>query len=150
MDELRDLYQSVILDHYKKPRNYGEPEGSNRHAVGVNPLCGDRVTIHARLDDDGRLTDVGFEGDGCAISTAAASLMTQAVKGMTVNQIEALFEQYHELVTGKGDASRAEDMGKLKVLAGVREFPSRVKCATLVWHALRAALGQSAETVTTE
>ncbi len=150
MDELRDLYQSVILDHYKKPRNYGEPEDANRHAQGVNPLCGDRVTVHARLDDDGRLASVGFEGDGCAISTAAASLMTQAVKGMTVSEIEALFERYHELVTGAEDPSQAEDLGKLKVLAGVREFPSRVKCATLVWHALRAALEQRAEVVTTE
>jgi len=150
MDELRDLYQSVILDHYKKPRNYGEPEGSDRHAQGVNPLCGDRVTVHARLDDAGRLVDVGFEGEGCAISTAAASLMTQAVKGMTVDEIQALFQRYHELVTGEGDSSGEDAVGKLKVLAGVREFPSRIKCATLVWHALRAAISENGQTVTTE
>jgi nitrogen fixation NifU-like protein len=148
MSELRDLYQSVILDHYKKPRNYGRPEGADREAEGVNPLCGDRFKVYARLDDD-RVAAVGFEGSGCAISTASASLMTQAVAGRTQREVEALFGRFHELVTGRGGADAAS-VGKLEVLAGVREFPARVKCATLVWHALRAALHGNARPVTTE
>jgi nitrogen fixation NifU-like protein len=147
MSDLRDLYQTVILDHYKKPRNFGRPEGANRSAEGVNPLCGDRVQVFARLDGD-KLAAVGFEGSGCAISTAAASLMTQAVQGRTRKEVEELFERYRDMVTGAGDADAG--LGKLEVLAGVREFPARVKCATLVWHALRAALDGRAEPVTTE
>lgn len=146
--ELRDLYQSVILDHYKKPRNYGRPPGADREAEGVNPLCGDQVHVYAKLEDE-RVTEVGFEGSGCAISTAAASLMTQAVKGRTRQEVATLFERYHDLVTGHGDVD-PESLGKLAVLAGVREFPVRVKCATLAWHALRSALEGSGETVTTE
>jgi nitrogen fixation NifU-like protein len=146
--ELRDLYQSVILDHYKKPRNYGRPPGADREAEGVNPLCGDQVHVYAKLEDE-RVTEVGFEGSGCAISTAAASLMTQAVKGRTRQEVATLFERYHDLVTGRGDVD-PESLGKLAVLAGVREFPVRVKCATLAWHALRSALEGSGETVTTE
>lgn len=146
--ELRELYQSVILDHYKKPRNYGRPPGADRAAEGVNPLCGDHVHVYARVEDE-RLAEVGFEGSGCAISTAAASLMTQAVKGRTTDEVRALFDRYHELVTGRGDVD-PESLGKLAVLAGVREFPARVKCATLAWHALRAALEGAAEPVTTE
>jgi nitrogen fixation NifU-like protein len=144
--DLRELYQSVILDHYKKPRNHGRPEGADREAEGVNPLCGDHVHVYARLDDD-RLAAVGFEGSGCAISTAAASLMTQAVRGMSTAEFRALFDRYHELVTGRGDPG---DLGKLAVLAGVREFPARVKCATLAWHALRAALEGERKPVSTE
>ncbi|HEY8495028.1 MAG TPA: SUF system NifU family Fe-S cluster assembly protein [Myxococcota bacterium] len=146
--ELRDLYQWVILDHYKKPRNYGRPPGADREAEGVNPLCGDQVHVYAKLEDE-RVTEVGFEGSGCAISTAAASLMTQAVKGRTRQEVATLFERYHDLVTGRGDVD-PESLGKLAVLAGVREFPVRVKCATLAWHALRSALEGSGETVTTE
>lgn len=146
--ELRELYQSVILDHYKKPRNFGRPPAADREAEGVNPLCGDHVHVYARVEDD-RVSEVGFEGSGCAISTAAASLMTEAVKGHTVGEVEALFERYHELVTGRG-AVDPETLGKLAVLAGVREFPARVKCATLAWHALRAALEGAAEPVSTE
>ena len=146
--ELRELYQSVILDHYKKPRNHGRPEGADREAEGVNPLCGDHVHVYARVEDD-RVAAVGFEGSGCAISTAAASLMTQAVKGHTLAEVQALFERYHDLVTGRGDVDAAS-LGKLAVLAGVREFPARVKCATLAWHALRAALEGAAEPVSTE
>ena len=146
--ELRELYQSVILDHYKKPRNYGRPPGADRAAEGVNPLCGDHVHVYARVEDE-RVAEVGFEGSGCAISTAAASLMTQAVKGRTTDEVRALFDRYHELVTGRGDVD-PESLGKLAVLAGVREFPARVKCATLAWHALRAALEGAAEPVTTE
>jgi nitrogen fixation NifU-like protein len=146
--ELRELYQSVILDHYRKPRNFGRPAAADRHAEGVNPLCGDHVHVHARLEDD-RVAEVGFEGSGCAISTAAASLMTQAVKGRTTGEVRELFDRYHELVTGRSDAD-PERLGKLAVLAGVREFPARVKCATLAWHALRAALEGSGEPVSTE
>lgn len=146
--ELRELYQSVILDHYKKPRNYGRPAGADRMAEGVNPLCGDHVHVYARVEDE-RVAEVGFEGSGCAISTAAASLMTQAVKGRTTAEVRSLFERYHDLVTGHGDPE-PEALGKLAVLAGVREFPTRVKCATLAWHALRAALEGAAEPVTTE
>jgi nitrogen fixation NifU-like protein len=146
--DLRDLYQSVILDHYKKPRNYGRPEGSDRQAEGVNPLCGDRVRVFARIEDD-RVAAVGFEGSGCAISTAAASLMTQAVKGLATDEVRSLFERYHDLVTGRGDPGAAS-LGKLEVLAGVREFPARVKCATLAWHALRAALDGRGDPVSTE
>jgi nitrogen fixation NifU-like protein len=148
MSDLRDLYQSVILDHYKKPRNYGRPEGADREAAGVNPLCGDRIRVYARLEDD-RLADVGFEGSGCAISTAAASLMTQAVKGRETRDVLELFERFHELLTGRGDVDPST-LGKLEVLAGVREFPTRVKCATLAWHALRAALEGRGEPVSTE
>jgi nitrogen fixation NifU-like protein len=146
--DLRELYQTVILDHYKKPRNYGRPAGADRQAKGVNPLCGDHVHVYAKLEDD-RVAEVGFEGSGCAISTAAASLMTQAVKGRTTGEVGDLFARYHELVTGRGDVD-PESVGKLAVLAGVREFPARVKCATLSWHALRAALEGAAEPVSTE
>jgi nitrogen fixation NifU-like protein len=147
MSELRDLYQTVILDHYKKPRNYGRPEGADHEAEGVNPLCGDRVRVFARVDGD-RLGAVGFEGSGCAISTAAASLMTQVVKGKTRPEIEALYQRYQDMVTGTGGVDPS--LGKLEVLAGVREFPARVKCATLVWHALRAALEGRQQPVSTE
>jgi nitrogen fixation NifU-like protein len=146
--ELRELYQTVILDHYKKPRNYGRPAVADRQAEGVNPLCGDHVQVYAHVEDD-RVAEVGFEGSGCAISTAAASLMTQAVKGRTTGEVQELFERYHELVTGRGDVD-PESLGKLAVLAGVREFPARVKCATLAWHALHAALEGAAEPVSTE
>ena len=146
--DLRELYQTMILDHYKKPRNYGRPAGADRQAEGVNPLCGDHVHVYAKLEDD-RVAEVGFEGSGCAISTAAASLMTQAVKGRTTGEFGDLFARYHELVTGRGDVD-PESLGKLAVLAGVREFPARVKCATLSWHALRAALEGAAEPVSTE
>ena len=150
MSELRELYQSVILDHNKRPRNQGEPEGSNRHAEGDNPLCGDHVRVHVKVDD-GVLSDVGFEGNGCAISTASASLMTEAVKGRPLEEVEKLFDAFHALVTSD---SRSEPetggLGKLAVFAGVREFPMRVKCATLGWHTLRAALHQESAPVTTE
>jgi SUF system NifU family Fe-S assembly protein len=148
MSDVRDLYQTVILDHYKKPRNYGRPAGADREALGVNPLCGDHVRVYARMEGD-RLTEVGFEGSGCAISTAAASLMTQIVKGRSRAEVEELYRHFHELVTGTGSPDPAA-LGKLEVLAGVREFPARVKCATLVWHALRAALEGSADPVSTE
>jgi nitrogen fixation NifU-like protein len=141
MQELRELYQSVILDHNKKPRNFARPERANREAHGHNPLCGDKLEVFAEVDE-GVLREVGFEGSGCAISKASASLMTEAVKGKTLAEIERIFEGFHRVVTS--DASTPVDvsgLGKLEVFAGVREFPMRVKCATLAWHTLRAALG---------
>ncbi len=150
MGDLRELYQTTILDHNKQPRNFRVPERANRRAAGHNPLCGDRVTVHLELEDD-VVKDVGFQGAGCAISTASASLMTQAVKGRSLAEVGKLFDSFHELVTS--DPQRAVDagrVGKLAVLAGVREYPVRVKCATLAWHTLRAALGGSHEPVKTE
>jgi nitrogen fixation NifU-like protein len=144
MSELRELYQSVILDHNKKPRNFGELATASHHADGNNPLCGDRLRVQLLLEDD-VVRDVKFEGQGCAISTASASLMTEAVKGKTLAEVEALFGAFHHLVTS--DPTREPetgDLGKLTVFAGVREFPMRVKCATLGWHTLRAALAGAA------
>jgi nitrogen fixation NifU-like protein len=149
MSELRELYQSVILDHNKSPRNRGPLAGANRRAEGHNPLCGDHIVVYARVDGD-RLDAAGFEGGGCAISTASASLMTDAVKGRSDAEVKQLFEDFHRLVTS--DPTREPDvgeLGKLAVFGGVREFPLRVKCATLCWHALRAAL-EGGEQVSTE
>jgi len=141
MSELRELYQSVILDHNKRPRNFGPVEGANHSAEGNNPLCGDQLSVHVRLED-GVVADVGFEGDGCAISKASASLMTEAIKGKPAAEAEALFQAFHDLVTGDPQsAPQDEGLGKLAVFGGVREFPMRVKCATLCWHTLRSALG---------
>lgn len=149
MSDLRELYQATILDHYKKPRNFGPLPGATRHAEGHNPLCGDRVTVHVMLEGD-RVADLRFEGSGCAISTASASMMTETVKGRTKAEAERLFERFHALVAGSGDAAGdAGDLGKLEVFSGVREFPARVKCAVLVWHALHSALGE-AKRVSTE
>ena len=147
MSELRDLYQEVILDHNRHPRNFRALPDANRAAVGHNPLCGDRVQVFLHVEDD-RIQGISFEGSGCAISTASASLMTEALKGKTIAEANALFAGFHELVTqGSGDAGR---LGKLAVLAGVREFPIRVKCATLAWHTLAAALEQQDHPVSTE
>ena len=147
-DDLRDLYQEVILDHTKRPRNFGPLADANRKAEGFNPLCGDRVHVFVQLDGD-KVRDVRFQGSGCAISTASASLMTEAVKGRTLEESEALFERVHDMLTGQG--SNGGDLGELEVLAGVRRYPVRVKCATLAWHTLVAALrGRKEETVTTE
>jgi len=140
MQELRELYQSVILDHNKKPRNFLRPEGANREAQGNNPLCGDKLEVYVLLED-GVVRDVGFQGSGCAISKASASLMTEAVKGKTLEEVERLFGSFHRVVTSDlRTPVDASDLGKLEVLTGVREFPMRVKCATLAWHTLRAAL----------
>ena len=147
-DDLSDLYQQVILDHCKKPRNFHELTGATSSAQGHNPLCGDQLTIYLKIDDS-VIRDAGFEGAGCAISTAAASLMTDALKGKTVPEAEAMFAGFHALVTGETTSATAE-LGKLKVLGGVREFPARVKCATLAWHTLNAALHDKSGTVTTE
>jgi nitrogen fixation NifU-like protein len=147
-DDLRQLYQEVILDHYKRPRNFGPLQGADHTAEGYNPLCGDQVKVSVRLEDD-RVADLHFEGAGCAISTASASLMTEAIKGKTVEEAEELFQRYHGLVSGKIAPDDDEDLGKLEALAGVRDYPVRIKCATLAWHALRAAL-HGGEKVTTE
>ena len=136
--DLRELYQSVILDHNKHPRNQGTPRDANHHAEGHNPLCGDRLSVHVTLAD-GVIEDVGFEGQGCAISKASASLMTDAVKGKTVAEATALFEQFHAMITSDTETPAA-DLGKLSVLAGVREFPTRIKCASLAWHTMKAAV----------
>jgi nitrogen fixation NifU-like protein len=149
-DDLRQLYQEVILDHYKKPRNFGPLPDADHSAEGYNPLCGDQVKVSVRLED-GRVADAHFEGAGCAISTASASLMTEAVKGMTIDEAEELFQRFHGLVSGKGGdiPDGEEDLGKLEALAGVRDYPVRIKCATLAWHALRSAL-HGGDKVTTE
>jgi len=145
MTDLRELYQEVILDHYKNPRNFGDLAEATHRAVGDNPLCGDNIIVSVRIDGD-RVSEVQFTGSGCAISTASASLMTESVTGKTLNDCEMAFRDFHELVTSEqGHAA----LGKLAVFAGVREFPSRVKCATLAWHTLRAALA-GAKKVTTE
>jgi nitrogen fixation NifU-like protein len=150
MSDLRELYQQVILDHSRNPRNYREPEDANRSAEGYNPLCGDQLTVYLVVDDDDRVVEVGFKGSGCAISKASASLMTQKVKGKTRGEAEALFEKFREMVTSKhDDAIDEEELGKLAVFSGVREFPVRVKCATLAWHTLHSAL-EGGEQVSTE
>ncbi len=150
MDDLRDLYQEVILDHNKKPRNFGTLDAATHEADGHNPLCGDELHVSIALDGD-RVADVRFEGSGCAISTASASLMTESIKGKTRQEAEELFEGFHDLLTG--DPSQLEQasaaLGKLAVFQGVREFPVRVKCATLSWHTLKAAL-DGGDAATTE
>jgi nitrogen fixation NifU-like protein len=147
MSELRELYQEVILEHSKKPRNYGELPSANHHAEGYNPLCGDRYTIYVN-EKDGVIDQIAFHGSGCAISKASASMMTQTLKGKTTAEADKIFNRFHDLVTGHGE--REEELGKLAVFAGVSEFPLRVKCATLAWHALRAALRGEKEAVSTE
>ncbi len=150
MSELRELYQTTILDHNRKPRNFRRPDGSNRQADGVNPLCGDEVTIYLTIED-GVVADVGFQGSGCAISRAAASLMTEAVKGKPVAEAQASFERFQKLVTSDpGSEPDLSELGKLAVFAGVREFPVRVKCATLPWHTRNAAIEGRGEPVKTE
>jgi nitrogen fixation protein NifU and related proteins len=148
MSELKDLYQEVIFDHNRRPRNFGALPEANRRANGFNPLCGDKVTIYVRVDH-GVIRDVRFEGQGCAISTASASLLTESLKGKTEAEAEKLFHGFHEMVTADAEHSHP-DLGKLEVLAGVREFPARVKCATLAWHTLQAALKNQAQPVSTE
>ncbi len=148
MSELSELYQQVILDHNKKPRNFRKLENANHTAEGYNPLCGDQLTIYLDLDDD-LVKEVGFEGSGCAISKASASMMTQAVKGKSKDQVETLFQEFHSMVTGDLNEEIDENnLGNLKIFAGVREFPVRVKCATLAWHTLHAALNQKAQVST--
>jgi nitrogen fixation NifU-like protein len=148
MSELNELYQQVILDHNKKPRNFRELETANHRADGQNPLCGDRLTIFLELEND-LIKDIAFTGAGCAISKASASMMTQAVKGKTREEAETLFQEFGRMVRGEMDENEEENaLGRLKIFAGVREFPARVKCASLSWHTLHAALNNEGETST--
>ena len=149
MSELSELYQQVILDHNKKPRNFQRLEGANRSAEGFNPLCGDQLTVYLRMDE-GVVREVSFVGTGCAISKASASMMTQAVKGKTREETLALFDEFHRMVTGELDEeSEPNQLGHLKIFAGVRDYPARVKCASLPWHTMHAAL-EGEESATTE
>jgi nitrogen fixation NifU-like protein len=144
---LSDLYQEVILDHSKHPRNFGPAEDANRQARGNNPLCGDRITVYLKLAGD-RIEDAKFEARGCAISVASASMMTEMIKGKTVEEAKALFDRFHALVTGEAESEG--DLDELESLAGVKAFPTRIKCATLAWHAMESALEGSGEEVRTE
>ncbi len=149
MSELSELYQQVILDHNKKPRNFHKLENANRMAEGYNPLCGDHLNVYLQVEDD-QVRDVSFEGSGCAISKASASMMTQAVKGKSKQEAEQLFNEFHRMATGELDEeSEPNQLGKLTIFAGVRDFPARVKCATLSWHTMHAALNDQ-DKVSTE
>lgn len=155
MDDLRELYQEIILDHGKNPRNLRHPDEANREAKGNNPLCGDRLTVYLTVDDGGVIRDVAFDGRGCAISTASASMMTEMLKGRTEAEAHRLFETFQEMCTrddfdaATRDEAEAEAIERLQVLAGVRQFPMRVKCATLAWHTMNAAI-EGREKVSTE
>jgi nitrogen fixation NifU-like protein len=149
MSGLSSLYQDLILDHNRSPRNYRAMDNANRRVEGNNPLCGDRLTVSLRVEND-RIEDAAFQGSGCAISRASASLMTAAVKGKTRSEAEELFNRFHRLVTGSLTSAEAQSLGKLAAFAGVAEFPVRIKCASLSWHALRAALDQPNAVVSTE
>jgi len=149
MSEIQDLYQEVILDHTKRPRNFREMENASCKADGYNPLCGDKVTIYLKMEDD-KVSDISFKGAGCAISTASASIMTESLKGKTRAEVEALFNTFHGLVTGEPRPTSEAELGKLAVFSGVSEYPVRVKCATLAWHTLLSSLKGSAEPVSTE
>jgi nitrogen fixation protein NifU and related proteins len=149
MGSLATLYQDLILDHNRAPRNFRSIDTANRRVEGYNPLCGDRLTVWLQMDGD-RIEDAAFQGSGCAISRASASLMTMAVKGKTRAEAEALFERFRRLVTGSVTPDEAQSLGKLAAFGGVAEFPARVKCASLSWHALRAALDQPEAVVSTE
>lgn len=147
--ELRDLYQQVILDHHRKPRNFRKLPRPTQSAEGYNPLCGDRITVEVTVDGD-VIRDIAFQGSGCAISKASASLMTDDLKGKTVADAETAFERFHGMLTDDESGGASAQLGKLAVFAGVREFPSRIKCATLPWHTLHAALAGQREPVSTE
>jgi len=149
MSELRELYQELIIDHGRSPRNFGKLDTANHIKEGYNPLCGDKITIYLQTEN-GIVTDVKFEGEGCAISMASASLMTQVLKGKSVDDVQALFRHFHTLVTDTDEKEGHEALGKLKVLQGVAEFPARVKCATLCWHTIVAALKNDDQPVSTE
>jgi nitrogen fixation NifU-like protein len=148
MADLRDLYQEVILEHSKAPRNYRELKSADHKAEGYNPLCGDHFTVYLQMDGDS-IRDIGFQGAGCAISKASASMMTQALKGKTRAEAEKFFNNFHRVVTGQANGDQV-DLGKLAVFSGVSEFPLRVKCATLAWHTLQAALDGKQDAVSTE
>ncbi len=148
-EDLRDLYQEVIFDHNRNPRNFRVMDNADRKVEGFNPLCGDRLTLFLKMDGD-TITDASFQGSGCAISTASVSLMTEIIKGKTETEAETLFKTFHEMTTGKDPDIQLEAVGKLAVLAGVRDYPARVKCATLAWHTLDAALKNESQAVSTE
>lgn len=149
MSDLRDLYQDLILDHGRRPRNHRRPGHFTHEAEGLNPLCGDRLTVYVDVEA-GRIQEVAFEGTGCAISTASASLMTESLKGRTLDEAKSLFAWFHEMLAGPAAPKTPPPHGKLAVFEGVREFPVRVKCATLPWHTLKAALEKQAAKVSTE
>jgi len=150
MSELSDLYQEVILDHNKSPRNFRKLEGANRTAEGYNPLCGDKVTIYIHVEDR-VIKEISFEGSGCAISKASASMMTESLKGKSTAEAETIFERVHQMLTGEpGPRADSRDLGKLAVLSGVWQFPARVKCASLSWHTLHAALKGEGRVASTE
>lgn len=150
MYDVQELYQELIIDHSRRPRNFHALENSDRSAQGFNPLCGDKVTVYLELEDN-RVQDASFQGSGCAISTASASLMTEVLRGKTWAEAEALFKSFHTLVTkGKHETPNEAQLGKLAAFSGLRDYPTRVKCATLAWHTLRAALEAKRETVSTE
>jgi len=148
-EDLRDLYQEVIFDHNRNPRNFRVMENPDRQVDGFNPLCGDKLTLFLKLDGE-LICDASFQGSGCAISTASVSLMTEIIKGKSQTEAQALFHTFHEMTTGKEEAIQLEAVGKLAVLAGVREYPARVKCATLAWHTLDAALKNQQQAISTE
>ena len=149
ISEISELYQEVIIDHSKRPRNFRVLEGADRKADGYNPLCGDRLVVYLKMDGD-RIADVSFQGSGCAISTASASIMTSELKGKNRKEAEEIFEKFHQMVTGGPNGSWEEKLGKLAVFSGVSQFPVRVKCASLCWHTLKAALEEKKETISTE
>jgi len=149
MEELRELYQQVILDHNKSPKNFRKLEKPTHSSEGYNPLCGDKINLELQLEDQD-IKDVGFQGSGCAISKASASVMTSLVKGKSREEVEQMFKKFQQLITGENKTPDFEELGKLAVFAGVREFPARVKCAALAWHTLMAALKEKDEVVTTE
>ena len=150
MSDLQELYQELILDHNRRPRNRRALESPSAKAEGYNPLCGDRVTVFINVEND-KVKDVTFEGSGCAISTASASLMTETLKGKTLDEAKALFSRFHSLVTGDpSESDLGEGLGKLEVFSGVCRYPARVKCATLAWHTVKSALDEESETVSTE
>ncbi|WP_045225829.1 Fe-S cluster assembly sulfur transfer protein SufU [Methyloterricola oryzae] len=149
LDQIRDLYQEVVFDHNRNPRNFRVMEDATRTIQGFNPLCGDRITLYVKVVD-GVIDDVSFQGSGCAISTASASLMTEIVRGQTEDQAHALFDLFHRITTGQEEDANLDAIGKLAVLAGVRAYPARVKCATLPWHSLEAALKGEEASISTE
>lgn len=150
MSDLQELYQEVIFDHNRNPRHFRKLADANRQAEGFNPLCGDKVTLYLKIDEQGVIRDVGFEGGGCAISMASASMMAEALVGKTEQEAEAMFERFHAMMTGETERGGQDGLGKLEALSGVRAFPTRIKCATLAWHTLMAALKSRGQAVSTE